>query len=265
MPPDPQDAAENTNSGLSPDTDKLGHLEVPPPSEKRSVPAWVAVALGITCLALVGVLLAVRGPDHEDTGSEAAQGQSQSSGEPTIEDVAFGDCEEPLEPDLPAGTRLRRAGAVVTDSHVLMGAEVDAPPARSESARGGDWQLSVSLQLWAPVGDHFEVLYDFNVGSLNFGGLVSRDGRDGGLVDPASVGYFTDGNYVGVMVDRSALSAIEKLDSLSFAAQAIPQIYIDNGQPPSRTGVLTGWEERTFQWCPNARETFTVEHFPSAG
>lgn len=172
--------------------------------------------------------------------------------------MAFGDCQAAQEENLPQGIELRRAGAFISQDHALLVAELDAPFVESDDVQGGDWQLSVVLQLWDQVGDRSRRLYEFNVGDLNFAGLVPDEGRDGGLIDPGKVDYFVDGNYVGVLVELSALSAIGDVKTLSFVAQGVPQVYIDNGVPASRTGVLVGWEERDGQWCPNESETLPI-------
>lgn len=153
------------------------------------------------------------------------------------------------------------------EGHVLLAARVDGTPAQSDAPSGGDWQLSVILEIWAPrSADQMSAVYEFNVGSLNFGGLVPGDDHGGGLVDPAKINYLREGNFVGVLVERSALSAIEdvSVEDLGFVAVAEPQVYIDNGYPESREGVIVGWEGRGHQECPNSSDTMDIARFESS-
>lgn len=148
----------------------------------------------------------------------------------------------------------------MTDTYVLMAAESEAPALNPDDAQGGDWMLSVILELWEPVGDHNERLYSFNVGGLNFGGLDSKT-RGKGLIDPAKVRYIRDGNYVGVLIDRSALSALEDVTQLKFVAEGDPQEYLDN-EPMSDGSSTTGFTSQGSQWCPDEKGTIDVPSFP---
>ncbi len=230
-----------------------------PPKARRSVPLWVALLLGAAVIASLAFVALTRRGGTEQAATDSAPGAVRElAAPPSIDDVLFGSCQDAQEENLPPGIQLTRAGAVISEDHVLLVAELDGPFVESSDAQGGDWQLSVALQLWDRVGDGSEELYEFNVGDLNFAGLVPSKGRDGGLVDPAKVDYFVDGTYVGVLVEMSALTAIDDVKSLSLVAQGVPQVYIDNGIPASRTGVLVGWEARNAQWCPGESGTLPI-------
>lgn len=220
---------------------------------------WVAIVLGAAVIASLAFVALTRRSEADRTSYSSTPGSGRElAAPPSIDDVLFGECQEAREDDLPPGIQLKRAGAVISADHALLVAELDGPFVESSDAQGGDWQISVVLQLWDRVGDGSKELYEFNVGDLNFAGLVPSEGRSGGLIDPAKIDYFVDGSYVGALVELSALSEVADVESLSFVAQGVPQVYIDNGRPASRTGVLVGWEERNAQWCPGESGTLPI-------
>lgn len=234
---------------------------------RRPSAVWIAGILAVAVVALIVALVVVTtSGDDTSTKPSASPGVAsaprQLGGQPRLNDVQYVSCGDPSGSGLPTGTRLVRAGAVVTDSYVLMTGEFDGVPLRPTDAQGGDWHSDVDLKLWQPMDDgSYELLYRFVLGYVTGGGLIPGTGHGGGLIDPAKTSYFIDGNSMGVTVERSALSAIESLDSLAFSAEALPSIHIDNGNPPSQTGILAGWEERSSQSCPGGNKQLRLDSF----